>query len=177
MRSGHAGFSSNPTRRIAITVTKGDSIHHPQHGIGKVQSVRKRSFTGANGNRFAKVFFPKEDLTVMVREEDLPDTVRKPIKRSVAREVFEHIGQWNEKVSNQWKTRATKHQAKLDDGDPFALAEVYKTLVQRDQDDKLSAADRRHLSICQQRLSEELAMALGHSEQKALRRMEKMALA
>ena len=139
--------------------------------------MRKRNFSGANGSRFAKVFFPKDEMMMMVREEDLSDTVRKPIQRKEARKVLEHIGEWDEKVSDQWKSRANTHQAKLDDGDPFALAEVYKALVQREEADKLSAADRRHLSQSEQRLSEELAMALGQSERKALQRMEKRARA
>lgn len=112
----------------------------------------------------------------MVREEDLGDSVRKPIAKKTAREVLTHIRDWQGKVSEQWKTRAGVLQAKLDDGDPFALAEVYKTLRLRQEADNLSAADRRQLSQSEARLSEELAMAFGHSTTKVLERMESTAL-
>lgn len=119
------------------------------------------------------MFFPREDMTMMVREKDLDETVRKPIAKKKAREVLEHIGTWEGSVSEQWKVRAAAHQAKLDDGDPFQLAEVYKALSLRRQDEKLSAADRRQLSQSEERLAEELAMAFGQSEKRALKRMEK----
>lgn len=141
-----------------------------------MQSIRKRNFTGANGTRFAKLFFPRNKMTMLVREEDLGDSVRRPITKKTAREVLDHIGTWEGRVSDQWKTREGTLQAKLDDGDPFALAEVYKTLRLRQEADTLSAADRRQLGQSESRLSEELAMAFGHAPEKALERMETSAL-
>ena len=113
----------------------------------------------------------------MIREEDLEGTVRKPMARATARKVLEHIGKWHEQVSEEWKIRATKLQAKLDDGSPFALAEVYKTLYCREaaEDVTVSAADRRQLSLCVARLSEELATAFGRDQADVLKRMESSA--
>ena len=112
----------------------------------------------------------------MVRENDLADTIRKPIKKSEAQRVMEHIGDWNGSASESWKVRANVQQRKLDDGDPFGLAEVYKTLSLRKKLDTLSGADRRQLSQSEQCLSEELAMALDQSVNKVCRNMEKAAL-
>ena len=141
-----------------------------------MQSIRKRSFSGSRGHRFAKMFFPRDEMTMMIREQDLEVLVRKPIARQVAQKVLAHLSEWQGKVSEQWKTRANKHQAKLDDGDPFALAEVYKALSLRDEDDRLSAADRRHLSQSELQLSEELALALGQSEDRVRRTLSATAL-
>lgn len=112
---------------------------------------------------------------MMVREKELEEVVRKPIAKKEAREVLSHINEWEGSVSEQWKSRANTHQAKLDDGDPFSLAEVYKALSLRQEDDKLSAADRRHLSQSEERLAEELAMALGKTPRVARREMAKSA--
>jgi len=122
------------------------------------------------------MFFPREDITMMVRENDLADTIRKPIKKSEARKVLDHIGSWRESESEQWKARANAQQEKLDDGNPFGLAEVYKTLSLRMESDKLSAADRRQLGQSEQRLAEELSMALEQSADRVCKRMEKAAL-
>ena len=121
------------------------------------------------------MFFPRDDMTLMLREQDLDDIIRRPIARPEARKVLQHISAYDGKVSNQWKTRANAHQAKLDDGDPFALAEVYKSLSLRRDEDALSAADRKHLSRSEQYLSEELAVALDRSQAQALKRMDKAA--
>ncbi len=164
--------SSPPTnRRFVIAIRKGDTIHHPQHGIGTVQSIRTRSFSGPGKSKFAKMFFPRDEMSVMVREADLEETVRKPIERKEARKVLDHINDWNGSVSEQWKSRANAHQAKLDSGDPLSLAEVYKALLLRQEDDNLSAADRRHLSESEERLAEELAVALGETRRKTRRAM------
>ena len=141
-----------------------------------MQSIRKRSFSGANDTRFVQLFFPQNKMTMMVREEDLTGSVRRPIAKKTAREVLDHIGKWDETVSDQWKIRAGAMQSKLDDGDPFAIAEVYKTLRLRQESDSLSAADRRQLSQSEERLSQELGMALGQSADQALEKMEASAL-
>ena len=167
---------TQPLRRLTITIIKGDSIHHPQHGIGTVQSIRKRSFSGPKGLKFAKIFFPREDLVMMVRERDLAGTIRKPIEKAEARKVLAHIGEWNESVSDEWKVRAIAQQEKLDGGDAFALAEVYKTLSLRHKADCLSAADRRQLIQSKQCLSEQLAVALDRPMGKVSQRMEQAAL-
>lgn len=142
-----------------------------------MQSIRKRSFSGPRGSKFAKIEFPRDDMTLMVRERDLDETLRKPMTKKKARAVLEHIADWNAPVSEQWKARANAHQEKLDDADPFALAEVYKALSLRQQADKLSAADRRQLAQSQEQLTEEIAMALGQTENKALKNMQKSARA
>ena len=113
---------------------------------------------------------------MMVRESDLSDTIRKPIEKSEAREVLEHIGNWSESASSSWKVRANAQQRKLDDGNPFALAEVYKTLFLLQEANSLSAADRKQLSQSEQCLSEELAIALEQPVRKVCRHMEKAAL-
>jgi len=125
-----------------------------------VQSIRKRSFSGPKGSKFAKLFFPRTELIMMVRESELADVIRKPIEKSEAQKVLAHIDEWNGSTSEEWKTRANAQQRKLDNGDPFALAEVYKAMVVRKEAGTLSGADRRQLNQSEQRLSEELAAAL-----------------
>jgi RNA polymerase-interacting CarD/CdnL/TRCF family regulator len=97
--------------------------------------------------------------------------VRPPIGASRAEKLLDHMKNWEGDVSNQWKVRAAAHQAKMDEGDPRGYAEVYKSLRLREQDDSLSAADRKHLKRCSETLSEELANALGKSRSEALQQM------
>lgn len=109
----------------------------------------------------------------MVRENHLADTVRAPIGPSRARKLLAHMKAWQGKVSNQWKTRANAHQSMMDEGDPRAYAEVYKNLRVREQDEALSAADRKHLARCTEFLAEELANALGKPRTETLEQMAK----
>jgi RNA polymerase-interacting CarD/CdnL/TRCF family regulator len=99
----------------------------------------------------------------MLREDDLDDTIRPTIRASRAKKILEHIRGWKGTVSDSWKPRALAHEKKLEQGDPKAYAEVYKTLRQREKQDKLSVADRRHLEQAKQFLAQELAEALDKS--------------
>ena len=112
----------------------------------------------------------------MVRESELADVIRKPIEKSEAQKVLAHISEWNGSTSEEWKTRANAQQRKLDDGNPFALAEVYKAMVKRREAGTLSGADRRQLGQSEQSLSEELAAALNKPLAKICVSMESAAL-
>ncbi len=112
----------------------------------------------------------------MIRENQLAETIRKPIKKEEAQRVMAHIGEWSGTASDSWKVRANAQQRKLDDGDPFALAEVYKTLRLRQQVDNISGADRRQLNLSEQRLAEELALALEQPVGEVCQHMEQAAL-
>ncbi len=151
-----------------ITITQGDRIHHPHHGIGKVQSIRKRSFSGENGTRFAKIFFKRDSLTMMLRENQLDEMIRKPMSLREAKKLLAHLKTWKGKVSNQWKPRATAHQLKMEQGEPLRYAEVYKNLRVRQDEGTLSAADRKHFKQSGELLAEELANALGKTPSEAL---------
>lgn len=113
---------------------------------------------------------------MMVREKELAKVIRRPMKKSEAREVLEHISEWKGSASDEWKARANAQQKKLDKGAPLGLAEVYKTLVLRQAADNLTGADRRQLSHSEQCLSEELAVALEQPVNDICLHMEKAAL-
>lgn len=115
---------------------------------------------------FAQLYFKRQDLTLMVRKEDLEVTVRNPIDAKVATKLLAHLRQWKGKVSTQWKARANAHHAALDRGDPFECAEVYKGLKILDAEGGLRASDRAHLNQSLDFLTEEVANALGQTRDK-----------
>ena len=113
---------------------------------------------------------------MMVRESELADVIRKPIEKSEAHKVLVHIGEWDGSTSEDWKTRANAQQRKLDNSNPFSLAEVYKAMIVRKEAGTLSGADRNQLSKSEQCLSEELAAALNKPLGKTCALMENAAL-
>jgi RNA polymerase-interacting CarD/CdnL/TRCF family regulator len=139
-----------------------------------VLSIRKRSFSGGQETLFAKLFFKRDRLTLILRKEDLAKTVRNPIDASEAKKLLAHLKSWKGKVSSKWKARATAHQQAMDKGDPFGYAEVYKGLSKLEEEGKLRAADRAHYNQSLSFLSEELANALGKSEDEVRVQLEKI---
>jgi RNA polymerase-interacting CarD/CdnL/TRCF family regulator len=156
-----------PSRRKLITFNQGDTVHHPFHGIGQVQSIRMRSFSGEKETPFAQVYFERDGLTLMLRKQDLAKTVRKPINASEARQLLDHLEKWNGKVTNEWKSRANANQVAMERGDPFSYAEVYKGLCKLEAEGTLRSTDREHMNRSLDFLVEELAIALGKTPEQA----------
>jgi RNA polymerase-interacting CarD/CdnL/TRCF family regulator len=65
----------------------------------------------------------------------------------------------------------------MEKGDPYGYAEVFKGLSKLEQEGNLRSLDRAHLKQSTLLLAEELANALGKSQQEALDQIEKIAYA
>jgi RNA polymerase-interacting CarD/CdnL/TRCF family regulator len=116
---------------------------------------------------FAKMYFKRDGLTLMLRKQDLDKTIRTPIDADEAGKLLEHLKTWKGKVSSQWKARANAHQLTMERGDPFGYAEVYKGLSKLEAEGTLRASDRIHLNQSLHFLVEELANALGKTPEQA----------
>jgi RNA polymerase-interacting CarD/CdnL/TRCF family regulator len=158
-----------PGKGTVIDIKLGDCLHHHQHGIGKVTSIRKRSFGGADAATFVELFFNRDKLTVTLRQDDLSDSVRNLITAKEANQLLDEMQQWEGKVSKQWKTRANAHQAAIDRGNPFEYAKVFKGLSLLEANDNLRAQDRAHLNQSLDLLTEELAFSLKKTPEQARR--------
>lgn len=147
-------------RRRSINIKQGTHIHHPQHGVGRVESIRKRSFYGAAAATYAQLYFEREDLTLTVLEKDVSDTIRTVISADEAKSLLDQIKRWNGSPKKQWKARADAHRIAIDSGDPLEYGKVVKGLSQMQEDSPLRQQDRAHLKQSMELLTEELARAL-----------------
>jgi RNA polymerase-interacting CarD/CdnL/TRCF family regulator len=163
----------NDTRRKLISINQGDTVHHPHHGIGQVQCISKRSFSGEKETTFAQLYFKRDGLTLMLRQQDLAKTVRNPIDAIGAEKLLDHLKQWKGKVSSQWKARANAHREAMERGEPFDYADVYKGLSKLEAEGTLRASDRAHLNQSLHFLAEELANALGKTPEQVRNQIAK----
>ena len=152
---------------MLININPGDTIHHPLHGIGLVESIRDRSFSREKDDAFAKLYFGRNGLTLMLREQDLERIVRSPINKKEANKLLDHLNNWNGKVGSSWKVRASANQSVLESGDPFGYVDVYKGLSKLENEGTLRASDRQHLNQSLELLVEELAFAMGNTADQA----------
>jgi RNA polymerase-interacting CarD/CdnL/TRCF family regulator len=141
-------------------ISRGAAVHHPHHGIGRVQQVGKRRFAGSNGADYAQVYFKRDDLTLIMPLQDVVSAVRRPLDASQAGQLLDYIEHWDGKCSRQWKARAAAHQEAMQRNDPFEYAEVCKGLSQLETEGTLRHTDRTHLNRSIEFLADELAYAL-----------------
>ena len=157
-------------RRSPIDIQKGDSIHHPQHGIGRVQSIRERSFSSAPAASYAELYFKRDGLTLTLLEKDLDKTVRNLINSKEAKQLLTDLKEWEGKAHKQWKSRAEANQRAIESGDAFEYAKVFKSLNRLAAKDELRPRDKAHMNLSLDMLTEELCSALGKT-QRQVRKM------
>jgi RNA polymerase-interacting CarD/CdnL/TRCF family regulator len=121
--------------------------------------------------------FDRVGLALILRKVDLAETVRVPIDRKKAKQLLEHIRNWDGKARKEWKARALVHQSVMDEGDPFGYVDVYRGLSQLESEGALRATDREHLKHSLELLVEELAYVLGRTPDQAREQIIKAAAA
>ncbi|MCA9779115.1 MAG: hypothetical protein KC800_20445, partial [Candidatus Eremiobacteraeota bacterium] len=132
--------------RASIKYEIGDTIYHPQHGIGTVRDYDKKELLGSE-YKFAILFFPREELQISLPAKKLDDTVREPLSESKARELLGEMSEVQESLSKSWKIRSRKNQERLASGDPLQLYQVYRGLLElRSQKGSLNNSDRKQLA-------------------------------
>ena len=162
------------SKEYIINIQKGERIHHPQHGVGVVESIGERSFYGAEAATYAELFFKREKLKLTLLKKDLSKCVRSLLTPKQARQLLDHIAEWEGTPKKQWKARADAHQAALDGGDPFEYAKVYKELCHLEANgETFRLADRTHLNQAQELLTEELARCLKKTPDQAQKMLDK----
>ncbi len=132
-----------------------------------MQSIRKRSFGGQGEARYAQVYFKRDDLTMMLLEQDLAKSVRRLLTASEARQILDQLRQWDGSVDKQWKSRADSIRKAMEQGDPFEYAKVFKGLSRLAAESDLRQQDREHLAQSLEFLTEELALSLGKTSAQA----------
>jgi len=139
--------------------------------VGRIQSIRKRSFSGQEEATYAQVYFERDGLTMMLLQRDLAKAVRRLISKGKARKVLEHMKKWDGPVDRQWKSRAAANQVAIEQGDPFEYAKVVKSLSKLQASSELRQQDRNHLQQSLDFLTEELAHSLGEPPDKTRHRI------
>jgi len=157
------------------SIRRGAAVHHPHHGIGRVQSVGKRRFAGANGTEFAQLYFKRDGLTLILPLQDAAGVVRSPLDASQAGQLLDYLETCDGRCSKQWKARAAAHEQAMQGNDPFQYAEVCKGLSRLEAEGTLRHTDRNHLNRSIELLADELAYALGKTPEHARRLIAKAA--
>jgi len=151
------------------SIRRGAAVHHPHHGIGRVQSVGKRRFAGANGTEFAQLYFQRDGLTLIMPLHDVAGVVRSPLDASQASQLLDYLENCDGRCSKRWKARAAAHEQAIQGNDPFQYAEVAKGLSRLEAEGALRHTDRTHLNRSIELLADELAYALGKTPEHARR--------
>ncbi len=139
----------------------GDKIVYPMHGAGVIESIEEREILGKKCSYYV-MKIPIGDLKVMIPTNNVNDIgIRDVISISEADRVFNILGSSNQEFSSNWNKRYRENMVKIKSGDIFEVADVVRSLMQREKERGLSTGERKMLTSAKQILISELVLAKG----------------
>jgi CarD family transcriptional regulator len=154
-----------------------DFIVYPAHGVGQIMAIEEQVVAGASLECFV-VYFAKRQMTVRVPTRRAASAgMRKPSDSSAIERVKEVLTEAPRKARGIWAKVAQEHQAKINSGDINAVAEVVRDLCRPGADSGQSFSERQLYASALERLSGEVALVAGISEEQASKEIEGLAKA
>ncbi len=139
----------------------GDKIVYPMHGAGIIESIEEREILGKICSYYV-MKIPIGDLKVMIPTNNVDDIgIRDVISITDADKVFSVLGSNQHELSSNWNKRYRENMVKIKSGNIFEVAEVVRSLMQRERERGLSTGERKMLNSAKQILISELVLAKG----------------
>ncbi len=147
----------------------GELVCYPMHGVGVVESIEEQSVLGET-TQYYMLRFVMGRMTAMVPVASAETVGLRPLVDAVSCDrVVSFLREENcSEESDNWNQRYRDNLDKLRAGDIFAVADVVKCLIRRDQEKGLSTGERKMFLTARQVLVAELAASSGKEESEFL---------
>ena len=141
-----------------LPFAKGDYVVYPTHGVGKVTGIEKREVAGFNLQLFV-ILFDSEKMTLRVPVEKVADSgLRKISSKDKMQAVTATLKGRARSKRTMWSRRAQEYEAKINSGDPVAIAEVVRDLYRAAGQPEQSYSERQMYEAALERLVNEYAL-------------------
>ena len=163
------GARENGKTRLEFEAT--DFVVYPAHGVGQIRSVEEQTVAGASLEFFV-IFFTKSKMTVRVPVRKAANVrMRKLSDLSSVQGAKRILSETPRKGRGNWSRLAQEYESKINSGDIVAIAEVTRDLF-RPGDSGQSFSERQLYVSALDRLSGEIALLDGISEEQAIKGLE-----
>lgn len=149
---------------------------YPIHGAGVIQAVEEREVLGER-RQYYVLSVRGGSIKVMVPTDGAERCgLRAVLSREEFQRVLEVLQEQGEPpmVTTNWNRRFRANVEKLKSGDPYAVAEVVRSLARRERDRGLSSGERKMLESARQILESELALVEGVDEEAAHAELDRL---
>jgi len=144
------------------------------HGAGIIEAIEEKEVLG-ECKRYYVMRLPWNDMKVMVPCDNMERVgLREVISEQVLQQVLEVLRSRKTTTSKNWNHRYRTNMEKIRSGDIFELAEVVRSLSQRDREKGLSTGERKMLENARQILLSEIALARGLEVEQANRFLDQV---
>lgn len=141
----------------------GDTIVHPMHGAGTIESITSRIIDGKELEYYT-LKLPANNMTVMIPVASSGNIgIHDVMSAERADELLKLIPSIEIDTITNWNRRYRENVARIKTGVPEDVISVIKSLVLRDLKNGISTGERKMLHSARQILLSELAVAKGIS--------------
>jgi CarD family transcriptional regulator len=163
------------TKKLAFAA--GDYIVYPSHGVGRITAIEKETIAGIDLEMFV-VSFEQDRLILRVPVDKVAKSgMRKLSSKEKIHSALETLKtRIKPRRSVMWSRRAQEYEAKINSGDPVAIAEVVREL-HKTEDQEQSYSERQMYRAALERLAREVAAIDRTDEVQATAKLEKVLLA
>lgn len=162
-------------QRSANLFKKGDMAVYPTQGVGVIEDIESREFSGQTQN-FYVLRIVDSDMTIMVPVGNATHVgMRQLIEEDRISSVFDVLGASPEtgKIAS-WSRRQREYNDKLKTGDLLEVAEVLRELYIIRTAKELSYGEKKVLDQARRLLVTEVALAEGAKEDMVAARVEEI---
>ena len=150
----------------------GDKIFYPMHGAGIILNIEEREVLGIRKNYYI-LQFPITDMTVLLPMDKVGKVgLRGIVDKKSLKELETFLRKEEDLTNDNWQQRYRENVSILKNGDIFGLAQVVKSLIQRNRNKGLSTSEKKMLDDAKQYLVSEIALIKNIQEEQAVRFIE-----
>ncbi len=136
---------------------EGDHVVYPTHGVGKVERIATEEIAG-HKLELIHITFEENRMTLRVPVAKARTAgLRKLATRKLFEEALNVLKGRARIKRTMWSRRAQEYEAKINSGDPLAIAEVVRDLHRNAGQPDQSFSERQIYEAAMERLAAELA--------------------
>ena len=157
-----------------IAFAEGDYVVYPSHGVGKILGIETQEISGYQLSVFV-VHFDKDRMTLRVPVTKAKNSgLRQLSSHKEMEQALAKLKGRSKAKRTMWSRRAQEYEAKINSGDPAAIAEVVRDLYRNAGQPDQSYSERQIYQAALDRLVRELAAVESIDEVTATQRLEQM---
>jgi CarD family transcriptional regulator len=170
--SAKSGFNETLEKKKKLLFSPGDYVVYPTHGVGQVTNVEIKEIAGHKLKLFV-ISFDEDRMTLRVPVTKVTTSgLRKLTSRKKMDDALETLKGRARVKRTMWSRRAQEYEAKINSGDPLAIAEVVRDLHRKSGQPEQSFSERQIFESACHRLAMELAAIEKIDIEAATERME-----
>lgn len=164
--------SPEPKKTDKLDFTAGDFVVYPAHGVGYVEGVETQMIAGMEITLYT-ISFEKDRMRLKLPISKVKASgLRKLSSKDRLKDALSTLQGRSQVRRIMWSRRAQEYEAKINSGDPVAIAEVLRDLKKADDQGEQSYSERQIYQAALERLAREVAAIEKIDEKKAAEKLE-----